>query len=153
MTEIYVNNKLMINTSLHWHFSYISIVGSFSFLSGWYLEFPLLSSGFNILTLMMAQMVRSDLLSKFTNLSKRGDGVYTDKSLRDMILNFIIAGRDTTAITLSWFFYMITKNPEVAKNILQELDSCIDQSTSTNIDRKLTSLLWGTLVILCLYMH
>jgi hypothetical protein len=36
---------------------------------------------------------------------------------------------------------------------LQELDSCIDQSTSTNIDRKLTSLLWGTLVILCLYMH
>ena len=90
---------------------------------------------------MMAQMVRSDLLSKFTNLSKRGDGGYTDKSLRDMILNFIIAGRDTTAITLSWFFYMMTRNPEVIRNILQELDACIDQSTPTNIDCKITILL------------
>lgn len=89
----------------------------------------------------VAQMVRSDLLSKFTNLSKQGDGGYSDKSLRDMILNFIIAGRDTTAIALSWLFYMLTRNPEVARKIVQELDSCIDHPTPTNIDRKLNILL------------
>lgn len=35
----------------------------------------------------------------------------TDKYLRDITLNFIIAGKDTTANTLTWFFYMLCKHP------------------------------------------
>ena len=30
-----------------------------------------------------------------------------------MVLNFIIAGRDTTACTLSWTFYQLSQNPAV----------------------------------------
>jgi cytochrome P450 len=53
-----------------------------------------------------------------------GEGsVYTNKALRDMILNFIIAGRDTTAVTLSWFFYMMICHPEVAHKIVEELET------------------------------
>jgi cytochrome P450 len=42
-----------------------------------------------------------------------------------MILNFVIAGRDTTAVTLSWFFYMMTKHPEIADKIVDELSTIV----------------------------
>jgi hypothetical protein len=44
-----------------------------------------------------------------------------------MILNFIIAGRDTTAATLSWFFYMMTCHPEVGDKIVEELSVVTQQ--------------------------
>lgn len=44
-----------------------------------------------------------------------------DQYLMDIILNFIIAGKDTTANTLSWFFYMVCKNPLVQEKILHEI--------------------------------
>jgi cytochrome P450 len=45
---------------------------------------------------------RTDLLDFFMD-SKNDDGSdLTDVQLRDIILNFIIAGRDTTAQALSW---------------------------------------------------
>ena len=44
-----------------------------------------------------------------------------DRYLRDIILNFMIAGKDTSANTLSWFFYMMCKNPVVQEKIAQEV--------------------------------
>lgn len=41
--------------------------------------------------------------------------------LRDFVVNFFIAGRDTTAQTLSWFFYCISQNPHVEHAIIAEL--------------------------------
>lgn len=45
----------------------------------------------------------------------------TDQYLRDITLNFIIAGKDTTANTLTWFFYLICKHPLVQEKISQEV--------------------------------
>ncbi|KAG0628335.1 hypothetical protein M758_1G019000 [Ceratodon purpureus] len=72
---------------------------------------------------------QSDLLSRFIDMCKRDNegAAYTNKALRDMILNFIIAGRDTTAVTLSWFFYMMTCHPEVADKIVEELVTVTEQ--------------------------
>lgn len=48
----------------------------------------------------MWQMKKGDILSRFLELRK------TDpKYLKDIILSFMIAGKDTTASTLSWFIY------------------------------------------------
>ena len=33
----------------------------------------------------------------------------------------MIAGKDTTAITLSWFFYMLCKNPHIEGKIAEEV--------------------------------
>ena len=44
-----------------------------------------------------------------------------DRYLRDIILNFMIAGKDTSANTLSWFFYMMCKNPVVQEKVAQEV--------------------------------
>ncbi|KAF1775643.1 Cytochrome P450, E-class, group I [Phytophthora cactorum] len=41
--------------------------------------------------------------------------------LRDIVVNFLIAGRDTTAQTLSWFFLNLTKNPHVETAIRSEI--------------------------------
>lgn len=47
---------------------------------------------------------------------------FSTQYLRDMILNFVIAGRDTTACTLSWMFYLLCVNPEVQKKLIAEID-------------------------------
>ena len=45
----------------------------------------------------------------------------TDRYLRDIILNFLIAGKDTSANTLSWFFFMLCKHPLVQEKIAIEI--------------------------------
>lgn len=52
----------------------------------------------------------------------------SDQYLRDVALNFIIAGRDTTAQTLSWFFWLMTQNQSVESDILQEISEAHDQN-------------------------
>lgn len=43
--------------------------------------------------------------------------------IRDMVLNFLIAGRDTTAQALSWCFFLLMRNPEVEQRVLEEIQS------------------------------
>lgn len=79
---------------------------------------------------------RVDLLSRFITLTESDpehlqDRQHCDQMLRDMVLNFVIAGRDTTAVTLSWFIYMMCMHPDVADEIYHELCQ-LQQSTSTN---------------------
>lgn len=38
-------------------------------------------------------------------------------------MNFFIAGRDTTSASLSWFFYLLSTNPQVNSKIKKELDN------------------------------
>ncbi|KAI5064814.1 hypothetical protein GOP47_0019509 [Adiantum capillus-veneris] len=64
---------------------------------------------------------RHDLLSRFLAAGEVDSERYTDQQIRDIILNFIIAGRDTTALTLSWFLYCICKYPRVQEKLVEEL--------------------------------
>ncbi|KAG0488464.1 hypothetical protein HPP92_007275 [Vanilla planifolia] len=45
----------------------------------------------------------------------------SDKFLRDMTVNMMLAGRDTTGSALSWFFYLLCKNPRVEAKVLDEV--------------------------------
>ncbi|KAJ7531421.1 hypothetical protein O6H91_14G043300 [Diphasiastrum complanatum] len=67
------------------------------------------------------KLPQSDLLSRF--MQKKDDqGVpYTDEFLRDTAINFILAGRDTSSVALTWFFWLLDKHPRVEQAILQEL--------------------------------
>lgn len=63
-----------------------------------------------------------DLLTLFSNLtSEDGSKLFSESELSDIILNFIIAGRDTTAQALSWTFYLLAKNPSIKAELLQEV--------------------------------
>lgn len=48
-----------------------------------------------------------------------------DRYLMDIILNFMIAGKDTSANTLSWFFYMLCKNPRVQEKVVLEMEKIV----------------------------
>ncbi|KAF6175214.1 hypothetical protein GIB67_015900 [Kingdonia uniflora] len=57
-----------------------------------------------------------------TSLMKEQDvDSKSDKFLRDAIINFMIAGRDTVSAGLTWFFYLVSKNPLVETKIIEEL--------------------------------
>lgn len=45
--------------------------------------------------------------------------------LRDIALNFVIAGKDTTGGTLSWFLYMLCKHPSVQEKVAQEVAKAV----------------------------
>ncbi|XP_031477381.2 cytochrome P450 704B1 [Nymphaea colorata] len=70
----------------------------------------------------MKYKIKHDILSRFIELGEESDSRLTEKTLRDIVLNFVIAGRDTTATTLSWFIYMMIKNPQAANKVRKELE-------------------------------
>lgn len=63
---------------------------------------------------------RKDLMANFLN-SKIGEDL-EDKTLRDIVLNLTLAGRDTTACTLSWMFFELMKNIDVQIKLQEEID-------------------------------
>ncbi|KAF9134550.1 hypothetical protein BGW39_006643 [Mortierella sp. 14UC] len=63
-----------------------------------------------------------DLLDHFINHVREDGSVLSDLELRDVFVNFMVAGRDTTALTLTWQFYLLMANPRILKNVLKELD-------------------------------
>lgn len=58
-----------------------------------------------------------DLLSRFMKKKEN----YSDKFLRHVALNFILAGRDTSSVAMSWFFWLVIQNPSVEEKILLEI--------------------------------
>uniref|UniRef100_A0A7N0UZL8 Cytochrome P450 n=1 Tax=Kalanchoe fedtschenkoi TaxID=63787 RepID=A0A7N0UZL8_KALFE len=64
---------------------------------------------------------KEDILSRFLVESEKDPENMTDRYLKDIVLNFLIAGKDSSAVTMSWFFYMLCKNPLVHEKILQEI--------------------------------
>ncbi|KAL5571497.1 hypothetical protein UlMin_021094 [Ulmus minor] len=72
---------------------------------------------------------KEDILSRFLIESEKNPEQMNDKYLRDIILNFMIAGKDTSASTLSWFLYMLCKNPIVQEKIVEEVGDVLGGAT------------------------
>nr|XP_045090401.1 noroxomaritidine synthase-like [Aegilops tauschii subsp. strangulata] len=81
----------------------------------------------------------ADLLSSYIDDDDgdAGSGTVVDVFLRDTTMNLMIAGRDTTGSALTWFFYLLTRNPGVVSKILAELDT-IKTTTTTTLDGMVT---------------
>lgn len=78
--------------------------------------------------------------------SKKDPEEMNDKYLRDIILNFMIAGKDTSANTLSWFFYMLCKNPLIQEKVAQEVrDVTSSQDDVVNVEEFIANITDKTL--------
>jgi cytochrome P450 len=78
---------------------------------------------------------RKDLLALFMQAVEQ-EGLPASRStryLRDVVLNFIIAGRDTTACTLSWMFYLLGTHPEIQQRVQEEVDRCVPSGTNPTL--------------------
>jgi cytochrome P450 len=69
--------------------------------------------------------VSMDILSRYIDYSCKTGHHISNEDLRDVVMNIILAGRDTTACALSWTWYELSRNPHVAKRVIQEVsDIC-----------------------------
>jgi len=78
---------------------------------------------------------REDLLADLVKSKDETGHSHSIPYLRDMCLNFLLAGRDTTAALLTWSVYLISSHPEVEKKLVQEIDQVLgrDQPNPENI--------------------
>ncbi|CAN8247137.1 unnamed protein product [Cochlearia groenlandica] len=60
----------------------------------------------------------NDLISKFMAVVAEDD----DEYLRDIVVSFLLAGRDTVAAGLTGFFWLLTRHPKVENRIREELN-------------------------------
>ena len=81
-----------------------------------------------------AESDSGDLLSILMQARDEDGSRMTDKQLRDEVLTFLLAGHETTALALSWTWYLLGQNPETEKNLHQELDRVLDGREPTFAD-------------------
>src|SRR6185503_19670996 len=70
---------------------------------------------------------RGDLLSMLmTARDTDGDGDrMTDDQLRDELVTIFIAGHETSALTLTWAWYLLAQHPEIEARLHAEVDSVL----------------------------
>lgn len=75
---------------------------------------------------------RDDLLSMLLAVrdEETGEGL-TDKELRDEMQTFMGAGNETTAVTLGWAWYLLSRHPEVDRKFRGELREVLGGRTPT----------------------
>lgn len=70
-----------------------------------------------------------DLLSRFMKKKES----YSDSFLQHVALNFILAGRDTSSVALSWFFYMMIQNPRIEEKVLREICAVLMETRGDDV--------------------
>lgn len=66
----------------------------------------------------------TDLLSRLL-LAGHGEEV-----VRDMVVSFIMAGRDTTSAAMTWLFWLLTKHPKAEEALINEVTSLSETASS-----------------------
>ena len=72
-----------------------------------------------------------DLLSMLLHAEDEDGNRMDPKQLRDEVMTVVLAGHETTAIALSWTFYLLGKNPDAEANLLAELEEVLGGQTPT----------------------
>ncbi|KAI9026358.1 cytochrome P450 [Hyaloraphidium curvatum] len=74
---------------------------------------------------------QKDMLDYFMATKNFEGGLPPDDELRDFVANIVIAGRDTTAQTLTWVFYCLANHPEVERKLREELVTVLGDKEPT----------------------
>lgn len=94
---------------------------------------------FRVLTLDVPnfQPKKEDILSRFMQTTDKDP-----KYFRDIIMNFVLAGKDPIATTLTWFLYILCKHPEIQDKIAQDIKEAMnmteDITTVTDFEALMT---------------
>ncbi|KAG0552116.1 hypothetical protein BDA96_01G481300 [Sorghum bicolor] len=70
--------------------------------------------------MLTAGFDKHDLLSRFMASQ---DETYSESEvpLRDVVISFLLAGRETTSSALTWFFWLLSSRPDVQRRIRDEV--------------------------------
>ena len=78
---------------------------------------------------------RGDVLSMLLHAQDADDGSrMTDKQVRDEVMTLFLAGHETTAVALSWTWYLLAQNPRVDAALAEELRTVLGGRPPTAAD-------------------
>jgi cytochrome P450 len=70
--------------------------------------------------------VSGDLLSLLLSArDEETDECLSDRELRDQVMTIFLAGHETTAVALSWTWYLLSRHPEIRRRLLNELSDVL----------------------------
>jgi cytochrome P450 len=61
-------------------------------------------------------------------------GATSDRQLRDELLNLLQAGRETTALALTWSWLLLARHPAILNALQAELEGCLPAASATIAD-------------------
>lgn len=77
---------------------------------------------------------RGDLLSMLLLQQRDDEGISSDRHVRDEIITLFLSGSETTAVALSWTWYLLSQHPDVETRLLAELDAVLAERLPTAAD-------------------
>jgi len=78
---------------------------------------------------------RGDLLSILLHAQDADDGSrMTTRQVRDEVMTLFLAGHETTAVALSWTWYLLSQHPEVDARLADELRSVLGDRPPAVVD-------------------
>ncbi|MFO1429652.1 MAG: cytochrome P450 [Candidatus Competibacteraceae bacterium] len=77
---------------------------------------------------------RGDLLSMLLQARDEAGQPMPEKQVRDEVMTLLLAGHETTALTLSWIWYLLSCHPEAEARLLTELDTVLGGRAPTIAD-------------------
>jgi cytochrome P450 len=78
---------------------------------------------------------RGDLLSILLDAQDADDGSrMTDRQVRDEVMTLFMAGHETTAVALSWTWYLLAQHPEAEARLAAELHAVLGDRPPTLAD-------------------
>ncbi|XP_050237114.1 cytochrome P450 86A1 [Mercurialis annua] len=76
-----------------------------------------------------------DLLSRFMKKRDVDGNLFPISVLQRIALNFVLAGRDTSSVAMSWFFWLVMNNPEVEGKIITEITTVLKDTRGDNSEK------------------
>lgn len=78
---------------------------------------------------------RGDLLSMLIASQDSEDGTgMSDQQLRDEIVTIMMAAHETTAVALSWTWYLLSNHPEIEAKLHAEIDEVLDGGRAATLE-------------------
>ena len=87
----------------------------------------------------------NDLLTHLINARNENGGQMSEKALRNELVTIILTGHETTAMSLSWAWYLLALNPDSEKRLHREVDEVLGNRLPTIAD--LPHLTWTEQII------
>lgn len=75
-----------------------------------------------------------DLISMLIAATSEEEGGMTDVQLRDEAITLLLAGHETTALTLGFTFQLLGEHPAIAEKLVAEIDAVLGERQATAAD-------------------
>ena len=72
-----------------------------------------------------------DVISKLLEVTDDRGNTLSNEEIRDEVVTLLLAGHETTALSLTLTAYLLAKHPEVEKKLTEELDDVLDGEPPT----------------------